>query len=439
MRLTYDDDLFLRAGRVLGIPVVNQSVWRLHGRVDHAELDELARAMAGGRLGRLVVRSRVPGARDRWVRAAAVPAVVRTPEPIAPSAVLGWAHEQADVDLDPELGPGWRFATAETTDGGSVLSLTVSHAIGDGGAHIASVVEGRRRDPSARVDVPQARVRDDVRDAAGQVARAARGVWRAVRDRHTPRAAPPLPPGTQMSAVRDGGAGDPSGPAFRAPLAVVDCDAAAWDRVAAEAGGTANALLVAVATEVLLSSGRVRTTAPVRVALPVSGRRGTDLRANATVGVSIVVDPDPSGRVPDLRAVRERSKAAFSRIGVAEPPARAFEPLVQLLPDPLVARLARTSPVPLCLCSNLGALPEEFVAPLGAPAAAVAMRSMTRDVTRSMLRARGGGLSVWLARVGGTVTLSVLGLDPDHFPDEAELGRHVAKVLEQREIPAKAW
>jgi len=433
MRLTYDDDLFLRAGRVLGIPVVNQSVWRFGARLDPAALDDLARALAAGRLGRLVVRTKVPFARDRWVRAPAAPAVVHRADPLAPREVMDWAHEQADVDLDPERGPGWQLATAPTTDGGSVLSLAVSHAIGDGGAHIASIVEAKRGDHGGRLPAPpQTRLRDDVRDAVSQLSQAARGIVKAVRNRE----AVTFPPGTQMSAVRDG---DAAGPGFRAPLAIVDCPAGEWEKAATAGGGTSNALLVAVATEILLSAGRVRPDAPVRVALPVSGRGEHDLRANATVGVSIAVDPDPSGRVPDLRSIRERSKAAFSRIGKVESPARSLEPLVQLLPDALVARMARSSPVPLCLCSNLGTLPEDFVAPLGVPAVSVVMRSMTRGVTRSMLRARGGGLSVWLSRTGETVTLAVLGLDPDHFPDDVVLGQHVSKVLGQWGIGVMSW
>ncbi|KAA9162029.1 hypothetical protein FPZ12_012355 [Amycolatopsis acidicola] len=427
-RLTYDDDLFLRADRVLGIPVVNQSVWRFPERLGPEAVDELARSLAVGRLGRLVVRSRVPGARDRWVRCGAVTPVVRS-APVEPGDVLGWADEQADVELDPELGPPWQLASAPTTDGGELLSLAVSHAVGDGGAHIASIVEAGRNVHIGR----QTRLRDDVRDSVAQVVRAARGIRTAVQGRGMVS----VPPGTQSSSVREAEPGDEP---CRPPLTVLDCDARVWEDAALANGGSGNALLVAIAVEILVASGRVGPDAPVKVSLPVSARGGDDLRANATTGVSVAVDVGPDGHVGDLATIRARSKTAFGSLRSGRvPPVRALEPLVQLLPDALVARLARSSPAPLCLCSNLGTLPKDFTAPTGVPATSVMMRSMTRLVTRSLLRQRGGGLSIWWSRTGDTATLAVLGLDPGHFPDEPTLRRLTTGALDRWGLRATSW
>jgi hypothetical protein len=437
-RLTYDDDLFLRAGRLLGIPVVNQSVWRFNEPLRRDAVDDLARALAVGRLGRLVVRSGIPAARDRWVPAPAVTPVVHS-APVQPAEILDWAEEQADVDLDPELGPPWQLAYADTTHGGSVLSLVVSHAVGDGGAHVSSIVEAARGTSPGRlpIDGPvQTRLRDDLQDAVGQISRAARGVRQALRARDNTS----VPQGTQASTVRNGGQSSSDAP-YHPPLVVVEWDARAWDAVAAERGGSANALLIAVAVEILLEVGRVRADAPVKVSLPVSARGESDLRANATTGVSIAVRPDTDGRVTDFDTIRSSSREAFATVGTPgnAPAVRALEPLVQLLPDFLVAKLARNSPVPLCLCSNLGALPEDFTTPVGIPATSVMMRSMTRFVTRPMLRARGGGISTWLARTGDTGTLAVLGLDPDCFPDETVLHGLTSKVLDGWGISTTPW
>ncbi|WP_083666634.1 hypothetical protein [Saccharomonospora sp. CUA-673] len=196
---------------------------------------------------------------------------------------------------------------------------------------------------------------------------------------------------------------------------------------------------MALGAEILLSTGRVHADAPIRVSIPVATRGENDLRSNTTTGVSIAVEADADGRVSDLREVRRRSKEAFGRIGTAPSPAKALEPLAQLLPDPVVARMARSSPVPLCLCSNLGTVPDDYAAPLGVPASSVVLRSVTRGVTRAMLRARGGGVSLWLTRTGDTVALAVLGLDPDHFPGDDTLRTHVRKVLDARGITTTMW
>ncbi|WP_036960450.1 hypothetical protein, partial [Promicromonospora kroppenstedtii] len=53
-RLTYDDDLFLRTRRVLGVAVVNQTVWRIPAPLDLDALRALHRALAEGPLQRVV-------------------------------------------------------------------------------------------------------------------------------------------------------------------------------------------------------------------------------------------------------------------------------------------------------------------------------------------------------------------------------------------------
>ncbi|GAB3671183.1 hypothetical protein GCM10027597_03780 [Saccharopolyspora tripterygii] len=429
-RLTTDDDLFLRAERVLGIPVTNQSVWHFDREIPVSELDELARRLSQGRLGRLVVRSAVPGARARWVRSASIEPVAVHPVALAPDEVLSWADDESAKPLDPVRGPGWRLACAPTRAGGSVLSLAVSHVVGDGGAHVRAVIEAVRGVEAGRPASTRTGLRDEVGDAAGQLIRAGLGVLRALR---VPKSVA-LPPNTQVSQTRPReGDNTPTRP----PQVVFDCDAAAWDEAAAARGGSANALFIAILTEVLLASGRVGPDAPVKVSLPVSLREEDDDRANATTGVSIAVTPT-GGRVDDLAPIRAASKRAFAAVG-SPTPAKLLEPLVQLLPDALVARTAEKSPVPLCLCSNLGEMPPDFAAPTGFPATSIVMRSITGGTSPALLRSRGGGLTAWLTRTGATLNLTVLALDPDHFPDTATLHAHTAKALATRAVPATPW
>lgn len=104
-RLTYDDDLFLRTRRVLGVAVVNQTVWRLPAPLDAAAVRVLHSGLADGPLQRVVRPGRLPGARARWSASTVSldPAIESTPVP--DDAVLAWADRQAQANLDPEHGP----------------------------------------------------------------------------------------------------------------------------------------------------------------------------------------------------------------------------------------------------------------------------------------------------------------------------------------------
>ncbi|MGB2719812.1 MAG: hypothetical protein WBC54_08680, partial [Rhodococcus sp. (in: high G+C Gram-positive bacteria)] len=133
-RLTYDDDLFLRMECVLGVPVVNQIVWRFDRAVAPDALRSMWRMLASGPIDRTVRRARVPGARDSWTaaRRSADPVVVGSP--IARAAVDRWIEDEAAVSLDPIGGPAWRLSATSVDDGGTVVSLVGSHVVGDGGA-----------------------------------------------------------------------------------------------------------------------------------------------------------------------------------------------------------------------------------------------------------------------------------------------------------------
>lgn len=441
-RLTYDDDLFQRMRRVLGVPVVNQTVWRFDTPLDPERVERLRRRLARGPLARVVRRSRVPGARDRWIASDVAAPVHEQRCAVPPGDLLAWAERRAATDLDPERGPTWELATVPTTDGGSALSYLTSHAVCDGGGHVASLVAAAEGTDIGRLPVDDARTRwgDDVRDAGRQLVRAARGGAQAV--------------GTSRG---HGGGVESSGPhafhperdgddePWRPPTAVVDCDALEWEAAARRHGGTPNALLVAIAVEVLMASGRVPAGRPVRVALPVSLRSGADdLRSNVTSGVSIDVDTrdeDGISRAGDLATIRSRAKREFTSLadGSRHDALTPLKPLMQMLPDRAVARLARGATAPLCLCSNLGELPASFTTPVGTAATSVLMRSVTQNVTPSMMRRTRGGLNAWWSRHGSTATLAVLGLDPDHLGHRDEIAALVVEVCARWGVHARPW
>ena len=442
-RLTYDDDLFLRSRRVLGIGVVNQSVWRFDRPIDAERLQRLRAALASGPLGRSVRRSALPCARDRWVAAPDARPVHVERQAVAAGDVLGWADERAAVDLDPESPAAWELSAASTTDGGGVLSLLTSHVVSDGGAHIAAVTAAVTGVDIGRLplDGSPATRRDDVGDGLRQLGRALRGGVAATRvSSHRDEV------GDAQTSVQTPRRPDRDGDdrPYRPATVVVDCDADQWEQAARRHGGSANTLLVAVAVEVLLASGRAEPGRPVRVSLPVSLRGDRDLRSNATSGVSVDVDTcvvDGVGRAPDLAAVRSACRREFSALaeGTRRDTLTPLKPLLQMLPDRVIARLASTMAAPLCLCSNLGDLPAEFAAPLGVPATSVLMRSVTQGVTPSMMRRTRGGLNAWWSRHGPTVTLAVLGVDPDHFGSQDELARLVQQACRRWGIDTRRW
>ncbi|WP_280489730.1 hypothetical protein [Nocardia carnea] len=129
-RLSVIDGIFLRTHAGMGTPIALQGLWRTADPVDPGRLDRLHAALRVGPLGRRVVRSGVPGARDRWQPSIRAHPVDMAPAPIPVDEILPWADGRG-ADLDPRHGPGWRLSAAPVTDGGTVVALTCSHVLAD--------------------------------------------------------------------------------------------------------------------------------------------------------------------------------------------------------------------------------------------------------------------------------------------------------------------
>lgn len=446
-RLTYDDELFLRMATVMGLPVVAQNAWRFPAEIPVEAVERISRALARGPLNRLVVRSRVPGARSRYVRSSARAPLTVHPERLAPADVLDWLDEVAQIELDPVRGPGWALAMAYTTDGRTIVSFNVSHVVADGRLKheaLADAAAGRAR-PQLPVDdlaAAQVRLSDEVRDAVGML----RQMYDGLRaDRATERV-PRID--AQMSADRPIPEPRPDdGVRHRIPKVVADCPTADWHAAAKRGGGTANGLFIAVTAEVLLAAGIAEAGRPVAVNLPVSVRAGDgDLRANATSGVTVAVDTevrDGVGVVTDLATVRARAKESFTALFAGTRPdrGRAYRTLVQMIPDTLAKPLARNITTPLCLASNLGTHPDAFMAPFvdGVRAESILLHALPLHATRGQLRRQRGGVTAWWGEGDGTCTLTIHGLDPDRIPDAATLRGLVAEVYARRGLTPVFW
>ncbi|MDI9897262.1 hypothetical protein QM797_21285 [Rhodococcus sp. IEGM 1381] len=463
-RLTYDDDLFLRMECVLGVPVVNQIVWRFDQPVSVDALEAMWHLLAAGPIDRSVRRVRVPGARDSWTaaRRPADPIVVASP--IVRAAVDRWIEDEAAVRLDPIEGPAWRLSATAVDGGGTIVSLVGSHVVGDGGAltsAAAAALTGRAvPDDFERVglddsDSVSGRSGADIVDGVGRIGAAISGAARAlggaavetVRARTTGAGSLSTDVGSTAPKNTTDANGDrpramvaPAEGAWVPSTVVVDCMSADWSAAAASKGGSSNSLLVAVVLGILTRSGRITTEERVRVALPVSTRRAGDRRANATSGVSIHVDAGGAYR-DDLGPIRASSKQAF-RAQADRTVTTTFEllkPLMQLLPDAIVAKLAASGSAPLCLCSNLGSRGVALRTIGGVDATAVAMRSITQNTDVALLRRTGGGVSAWWNESGDRATLCVTGLDPDRFPSKEHLRGLVEAEYDSWGLTSEFW
>ena len=178
-RLTADDDLFVRMDVVLGLPVVNQTLWRFPGTVDVDTITALGQKLRYGRLSRLVTRHRGPG-RAYWRYTPEAGAVSVQTEPVPAGDEEAWGRAQADAPLDFENGPAWRLVVARAAADDSVLvSLIISHVIADGGTGAVAVIEaihGLDYVPGAEPGLVS-----DVRDAADLLGGTHLGYGDAVR------------------------------------------------------------------------------------------------------------------------------------------------------------------------------------------------------------------------------------------------------------------
>ncbi|MEU6134286.1 hypothetical protein [Nocardioides sp. NPDC047086] len=443
-RLTYDDEVFLRSATVIGVPVVGQTAWRFPTEIPAEAVQGVVDELARGPLNRLVVRPTALGARSRWVPATSAEPVRLRPGRLAPDQVMAWLDSTADqVPFDPVRGPLWAFFVARTTDGGTVVAYNASHVVADGGMKLGAVIAAVRRQPLPRLPLdevePEVTRRVDRRDARTMARAAARGL-RAAR-----RAGKPPVLEAQSSERRPVPGPRPDDDVVHeVAFAGADCPVAEWNAAVERAGGTSNALQVAISVEVLLEAGIVRPGEPVKMSLPVSLRGEGDLRSNATSGVSIAVETelrDGVGRVTDLAHIRERSKQEFSALfkGTRPDPIAHIAPLAQMIPDRVAKSLLKNVVTPLGLASNLGRPDPDFVAPFGVAADSIVFRGLALGATRGELRRMRGGVTSWWSEVGETCNLGIRALDPDAIPDSERLKEIVTDVYGRWGLVPSFW
>ncbi|MFW0795987.1 hypothetical protein AAFP30_19395 [Gordonia sp. CPCC 205515] len=443
-RTTYDDDLFIRMDRAVGLPVVSQGIWRLRSPLTAEELTHLATQLDQTPASRRLHAARLPLARSYWTAPETPFGRVHLDAEIADDEIMSWIDAAADVTFDLTDGPVWELRAAPLASGGGIVSRCTSHAVGDGwmGRNAMLTALGAGTLPDYHPTRPS--LLDDLRDATGQAITIGRNLvglaghaWSARAGQTEVTGAQPPVITSQTAPART----DPPPPDADAhlPFAVAAIPAAQWRATATAAGGSSNALFIAVVVGLTVAAGRASWDDRVRVSVPMSVRDEGDTRANSTTGVSVDV-PAELSKSRDLGPIRELARAAYQGADTEPSLLVRLQPLMQALPDAAVAALSRNAATPLALASNNGVL-DPVYAGLGDPdrADSFAGRAVTPGADPTRRSALRGALSVWLNECGDAVTLSVSGLDPYAFPSVDALRSIVQNECLRWGLTATQW
>lgn len=403
--------------RAFGWSVVLQIAWRLPAPVSRDALAAFGAQLGRGTLNRRLVDATVPFARPAWVRAAEHPQPTIDADAVPADAVEAWlADELRTAPLDPERGPAWQLRGADTTDGGFVVSLTALHLVADGRAMVGAAITALSGAGSDDIDTPTRLA--DALDGVGQIVSVITGIGKAARafGGAQPADARPAKSAAHVRA-----------PNARYAWVTISVDAAEWRQIAERNGGTANTLFVAVLAGALHHAGY----GPIKAGIPVSRRESGDRRANATAGVSVLLEPDD-----DLAAIRTKCKAAFTALsGGKRAPHVHLLPLVRLLPTGLVVKAATAGTgMPDLVASNLGGFEPGLRTIGGVTASAVAFRGIAQGVEPGLPYRFGDGIQSWCVETDGVLTFSVVAFD-----ESVDLQPVLTKELDRWGVPHQVW
>jgi hypothetical protein len=119
-------------GRATGSVSALQCVWVYNRPIDIDGLRQFHDHLQRGRLSRCIERSPLPFGRHRWIASDGSSDIEIVASARPRDAFEAWLNEQANTPLDCEHGPGWHLAALPFTDGGTGVSLVVSHCLTDG-------------------------------------------------------------------------------------------------------------------------------------------------------------------------------------------------------------------------------------------------------------------------------------------------------------------
>lgn len=438
-RLDASDHAALALMRATGRSQLIQAVWWYDRAVDRDGLARFVAAFAAGPGNRIVERSGIPGARDRWVRPRTEPCVQFGIGERPRAELLSWADSCAAGPIDPVRGPSWRVDVQDFDDGSAAVCFTASHVIGDAfGAFmiLRQSIVGNAVDPGY-----------DCAGSRSALIGAVSDIAQVVRD--LPQTVKSLRMVGQMSKGRSrtrhprgnrSGAASPEDIcAVRIPGIVVRVDLDQWNASAHGRDGNAATLLMVFAARLAERVGHIGADGRVTLLMPVSVREGPDdLRALAFRFGRATLDPGASmGHHQPLREALQGVRAAAE----VESPAPTLLALVPWLPKRgvrwLVDKLFSYSDEAPVSLSNLGVLASDLGRVDGTEADWFIARPVDIDVRLGDLKRTNGHLVVVASAVRSTDrtqrawTISVEGYEVGADNSRGHLVEVVSSTLEE--------
>jgi hypothetical protein len=429
------DQAYFTGERVTGATGLLQCVWVYDRAIDIDGLRRFHHHLQRGRLSRRIERSPLPFARYRWVSAGGQSDLEIVERPRPREEFDAWLSEQANTAaLDAEHGPEWHLAVLPFTDGGTGVSLVISHCLTDGVGLCEALADAAcgRHDPVSWPAAGSHRRWRALREDARQTARDLPDIGRAVvtaarlarrgvagstaRPLSEPPTRPPAPPAGADERIT-------------IPTATIFVDADEWDARARSLGGTSNSLLAGLAARLAQRVGRASADGSVTVDMPVNERTADDTRANAVTNVDFTVDPALA--TTDLREVRAATKQAIMRRHEVPDERWTLLPLVPLLPQWLLRRMAGVAAgsATSAVASNLGEVNPAAYRPDGTDADSFAIKSACPGMTKALMHRTGGMLALLSGRVYQQVFVSIAGYQPGGSNSNGDLQRDLASAL----------
>ncbi|BBZ67046.1 hypothetical protein MINS_24750 [Mycolicibacterium insubricum] len=407
VRLGYLDQAAHLSMRATGRRQLVQLGWLYRRPVDPEGIARFHRNFGRGLAGRRIERSPLPFGRHRWV-AAPDPAPLKFSEIVRPGEELGdWFDERSQIPVDPEHGPGWHMAVQPFSAGATAVTVVGSHCLLDGVAVLTAAAHAAD-DRAEPMDWPPPRSRSPVRAVLADLAQTCRDIPDLVAAARAGLRGIGGEPGDRTGVVVEAADGDRL---VRVPALNVFVSARAWDEVAARFGGNGYSLLAGLAAELGRRMRRCGDGRAAELLIALSERTVGDTRANALRMATVRVDP--ATVTTDLTATRTAIRAAVADARTTGDGMFAMLPLAPFVPLRVARRLgaAMFGSQPIS-CSNLGELDPAVCRPDGTPADSLFLRPVDQNVREHEITTGGGQLVVVAGRVGGVVTIGIVGYTP---------------------------
>ena len=430
-QLAFIDQATFLSLRATGRAQLVQYVWIYTHPVDMDGLRRFHENLGHGFAGRLIEPAALPFGRHRWVASPGPAGELAVAGERAPSALGAWIEERSQQRIDPVHGPGWHLGVLPMTDGSTAVTLVASHCLLDHGASVRTVtdaVAGVRRDFG--YERPGARVRSralasDARQVVRDLPELGRTLLTAAKFAVEGR--------KQISSAgtsRPPAAVTPVDAPVVLPAVSAIVDVQEWDARAAELGGTGYSLLAGFAALLGERLGRAHPSdGRVTLLIAMSDRGGDDdHRANAMKIASATVHPGPV--TTDLTAARSAVREVLVTLRSGPDDKHALLPITPFVPKVAVRRAADLifGDLPVS-CSNLGDVPVDMTRADGTEADFMLFRPVDQGVTRKALERAGGQLVVAAGRVGGTISIGVIGYEVGAHNSREWLADKVVRTL----------